>query len=107
MAPRSRGAYPGSARNRPPMRIWRVRSPDGPSRRPARHRLRDDETPVGHGHGHSPPAPVERRVRVLIAALLVPCALATVLGLVLLYPFAAPPAADETAPVRVDGHVTA
>jgi uncharacterized membrane protein len=82
-----------------------VRSPDGPSRRPARHRLLDDETPVGHGHGHSPPAPVERRVRVLIAALLVPCALATVLGLVLLYPFAEPPAADETAPVRVDGHV--
>jgi uncharacterized membrane protein len=84
-----------------------VRSPDGPSRRPARHRLLDDETPVGHGHGHSPPAPVERRVRVLIAALLVPCALATVLGLVLLYPFGESPAADETAPVRVDGHVTA
>jgi uncharacterized membrane protein len=45
-------------------------------------------------------------VRLLIAALLVPCALATVLGLVLLYPFGESRPADETAPTRVDGHVT-
>ena len=42
----------------------------------------------------------------LIAALLVPCALATVVGLVLLYPPGGPAAADDVTAVRVDGHVT-
>jgi uncharacterized membrane protein len=45
-------------------------------------------------------------VRVLIAALLVPCALATVVGLVVLYPFGEPAPADDVTTVRVDGHVT-
>jgi uncharacterized membrane protein len=40
----------------------------------------------GHGHGHGPPAAAGRRVRLLIAALLVPCALATALGVILLWP---------------------
>jgi len=40
----------------------------------------------GHGHGHGPAAPAGRRVRVLLAALLVPCGLATLVGLVLLWP---------------------
>ncbi len=31
---------------------------------------------AGHGHGHLPAAPAGRRVRLLLAALLVPCALA-------------------------------
>jgi uncharacterized membrane protein len=45
-------------------------------------------------------------VRALIAALLVPCALATVVGLVVLYPFGEPAPADDVTTVRVDGHVT-
>jgi uncharacterized membrane protein len=40
----------------------------------------------GHGHGHGPAAPAGRRVRILLAALLVPCGLATLVGLVLLWP---------------------
>jgi uncharacterized membrane protein len=43
----------------------------------------------------------------LIAALLVPCALATVVGLVMLYPFGEPAPADDVTALRVDGHVTA
>lgn len=46
----------------------------------------------GHGHGHSPAPPAGRRVRTFIAALLIPCALATLVGLVLLWPSGAPPA---------------
>ena len=40
----------------------------------------------GHGHGHGPAPAAGRRVRLLIAALLVPCALATALGVILLWP---------------------
>ncbi len=43
----------------------------------------------GHGHGHGPAAPAGRRVRVLLAVLLVPCALASVVGALVLYPFGA------------------
>ncbi len=46
---------------------------------------------TGHGHGHGPAAPAGQRVRVLLAVLLVPCALASLLGAVLLYPFGASP----------------
>jgi uncharacterized membrane protein len=46
----------------------------------------------GHGHGHSPAAPSGRRVRILIAALLVPCGVAALVGLALLYPRGGPPA---------------
>jgi uncharacterized membrane protein len=46
----------------------------------------------GHGHGHGPARPAGRRVRILIAALLVPCALATLVGLVVLWPSGGPPA---------------
>jgi uncharacterized membrane protein len=45
----------------------------------------------GHGHGHGPARPAGRRVRILIAALLVPCALATLVGVVLLWPSGGPP----------------
>jgi hypothetical protein len=38
------------------------------------HRSAEDSQ--GHGHGHGPVAPADRRVRIAIAALLVPCALA-------------------------------
>src|SRR3954452_3881093 len=62
----------------------------------------------GHGHGHGPAAPAGGRVRVLLAALLVPCALAALVGLVLLRPTGGPSPAPGTAllqPVR--GQVTA
>jgi uncharacterized membrane protein len=62
----------------------------------------------GHGHGHRPATPAGRRVRVLLAALLVPCALAALVGLVLLRPTGGPSPTPGTAllqPVR--GQVTA
>ncbi|MFC5065631.1 YibE/F family protein [Actinomycetospora atypica] len=40
----------------------------------------------GHGHGHGPAPAVGKRVRTVLAALLVPCALAVLVGLVLLAP---------------------
>nr|WP_174517979.1 YibE/F family protein [Lentzea aerocolonigenes] len=45
---------------------------------------------VGHGHGHShaqPAEPASQRVRTLLMWLLVPLALATIVGAALLYPF--------------------
>jgi uncharacterized membrane protein len=41
---------------------------------------------VGHGHGHGPAEPASQKVRRLLTALLVPFALAAVVGAVLLYP---------------------
>lgn len=52
----------------------------------------------GHGHGHAPAAPAGRRVRILIAALLVPCGIAALIGLALLWPSGArkaPPIGTE------------
>ena len=60
----------------------------------------------GHGHGHDAGPPAGRRVRLLIAALLIPCALATLVGLVLLWPSGAS-SAQTGAQVPVDGEVTA
>lgn len=56
----------------------------------------------GPGHGHTPAPRSGRRVRVLIAALLVPCALATLVGLVLLWPGQQPqpPSTVSAEPVR-------
>ena len=61
-----------------------------------------------HGHGHGPAAPAGRRVRVLLAVLLVPCALAALVGLVVLRP-TGDPAATAGAPLQqpVRGQVTA
>ena len=58
----------------------------------------------GHGHGHTPAAPAGRRVRMFIAALLVPCALATVVGVVLLWPTGGLPPTTTGAqqPVRAE-----
>lgn len=58
----------------------------------------------GHTHSHSPAPPAARRVRLLIAALLVPCALATLVGAVLLWPNGPPPTAPAAAetPVRAE-----
>jgi uncharacterized membrane protein len=63
---------------------------------------------AGHGHGHSPAAPAGRPVRLLLAALLAPFALAALVGLVLLRPTGGPPPTAEPLvqqPVR--GQVTA
>ena len=40
----------------------------------------------GHGHGHGPAQPASRRVRMLLAAALIPIALATLIGLWLTWP---------------------
>ncbi|MBV8993610.1 MAG: YibE/F family protein [Pseudonocardiales bacterium] len=40
----------------------------------------------GHGHGHGPAHPASRRVRMLLAAALIPIALATLIGLWLTWP---------------------
>lgn len=56
----------------------------------------------GHSHTHTPAVPAGRRVRILIAALLVPCGIAALIGLALLWPTGsrhAPPVGTET-PVR-------
>ena len=59
---------------------------------------------TGHGHGHTPATPAGRRVRVFIAALLVPCALATLVGVVLLWPTGElpPTTAATQQPVRAE-----
>ncbi|APU14283.1 MULTISPECIES: YibE/F family protein [Actinoalloteichus] len=49
----------------------------------------------GHGHGHGPAGPSSSRVRLLLAVLLVPAALATVLGVLLLYPFGEQPRSES------------
>lgn len=53
-----------------------------PSRTTARPPASDQ-----HGHGHGPASPAGRRVRILLVALLVPAALASLVGALLLYPF--------------------
>lgn len=62
-----------------------------------RHRYRGSvesagAVPVhGHGHGHGPAPPASRRVRRLLAAVLLPLALATLVGLWLTWPGDPPP----------------
>ena len=66
-----------------------------------------EDRPHGHGHGHTPAPPASRRVRTIIAALLVPFALAAVAGVVLLYPFGPSPQARTNGGTPVNGVVTA
>lgn len=61
----------------------------------------------GHGHGHGPALPASRRVRTVVAALLVPFALAAVVGTVLLFPFGDPPETQTGGGTPVDGVITA
>lgn len=61
---------------------------------------------TGHGHSHDTAPPAGRRVRILIAALLIPCALATLVGVLVLWPGAAP-APQIAAQQPVAGEVTA
>ncbi|MEC3976729.1 YibE/F family protein [Amycolatopsis sp. H20-H5] len=78
-----------------PRRRPRPPAEDGkPVRGPAKPR-RKTETPaldVGHGHGHNhgPASPASKRVRLLLIWLLTPLAVATVAGMVLLYPWGKP-----------------
>src|SRR5882724_505311 len=61
----------------------------------------------GHGHGHRPAAPASRRVRILLAALLVPCALVSVVGVLLLYPFGGAPSVPGAHQQLVNADVAA
>ncbi len=67
-----------------------------------------DEPPVrtGHHHDHAPPPPASNRVRTLLTVLLVPFALAAVVGTVLLFPFGAHADAKKPAGTPVHGVVT-
>jgi len=64
--------------------------------RVGRHRYRDTGPPAGagarngHGHGHGPAPPSSRRVKLLLVAVLVPVALATLVGLWLTWPGSPP-----------------
>jgi uncharacterized membrane protein len=67
-----------------------------------------DEPPArtGHHHDHAPAPPASNRVRTLLAVLLVPFALAAVVGTVLLFPFGAHADAKRPAGTPVHGVVT-
>jgi uncharacterized membrane protein len=78
---------------------------DGP--RPAGDAGEPAERPAGHHHDHSPPPPASRRVRTLLTALLVPFALAAVVGTVVLFPFGGDAGTKAPAGTPVDGVVTA
>ncbi|MGW6229604.1 hypothetical protein ACWFQT_21080, partial [Cellulosimicrobium cellulans] len=54
-----------------------------------------------HGHAHGPAAPATRRVRLTLAALLVPALLATLAGLVALWPASAD--VPDRIPVAAEG----
>jgi uncharacterized membrane protein len=71
------------------------RGDTGPQRVPAGTKPRtakkpELETGHGHGHGHGPAAPASKRVRLLLIWLLAPLALATVVGMIVLYPWGKP-----------------
>ncbi|MGH3761589.1 YibE/F family protein [Actinophytocola sp.] len=78
-------------------------------RRDARDADEPDEPParVGHHHDHAPPPPASSRVRTLLAVLLVPFALAAVVGTVLLFPFGDQADTNKPAGTPVHGVVTA
>ncbi|MFE3877741.1 YibE/F family protein [Kitasatospora sp. NPDC059146] len=58
------------------------------------HRHEGPAAPVGHGHahghGHGPAAPVSARLRTVVAAVLIPFAVAVAVGLVVLWPGGVP-----------------
>lgn len=69
----------------------------------------DVDLPVGHGHGHghTPAPPASRRVRTIIAVLLIPFAVAAAVGAIVLYPFGGHPDVKAGVGTPVDGIVTA
>ncbi|WP_235877049.1 YibE/F family protein, partial [Saccharopolyspora terrae] len=59
-----------------------------PPEEPRSHRRRREEPAGhGHGHGHGPAAPASTHVKRLLAFLLIPFALAAVIGIFVLYPW--------------------
>ncbi|MGW4064360.1 YibE/F family protein [Amycolatopsis sp. NPDC004747] len=95
----------------------RRRGDTGPQRAADARPRRKAETPEvpadhghGHGHGHGPAAPASRRVKLLLIWLLAPLALATVVGMIVLYPWgkAAPTSVvPQGTPVHADIRATA
>ncbi|HET6285243.1 MAG TPA: YibE/F family protein [Amycolatopsis sp.] len=89
---------PRSPRRTPPSEGTRRPRPPAQRPRPAesgRRRAPEPKPePVGHGHshGHGPAAPASRQVRLLLMGLLIPLAVATVVGMILLYPWGKEPA---------------
>ncbi|WP_312858878.1 YibE/F family protein [Pseudonocardia xinjiangensis] len=83
--------------------------PDNPSPQyvGARHRRRPAGIEMEHGHGHGPAAPAGRRVRIAISALLVPALLATLVGLIVLYPLENRQHSANDQSTRLSAHVTA
>ncbi|KFU81775.1 YibE/F family protein [Amycolatopsis lurida] len=88
-SPRRTPQPEGARRPRPPAQRPRQAEP-GRRRAPEPK----PEPPVGHGHshGHGPAAPASRRVRLLLMWLLIPLAVATVAGMIVLYPWGEDPA---------------
>ncbi|WP_245757101.1 YibE/F family protein [Amycolatopsis xylanica] len=80
-------------RRRPPPARESARQADRPRRSAARPEPPEPAKQAatghghGHGHGHGPAAPASRRVRLLLIWLLAPLAAATVLGMIVLYPW--------------------
>ncbi|WP_370936521.1 YibE/F family protein [Amycolatopsis sp. cg13] len=77
---------PPGTRRRPP-----ARSPQSEKDTPKPAAAKETPPPTGHGHGHGhghgPAAPASQRVRKLLIWLLAPLALATVVGMIILYPW--------------------
>jgi uncharacterized membrane protein len=98
------GGRVGHGRDEPAER--RPTRRDSARRAPDEH---DDDValPTGHGHGHTPAEPASRRVRTIIAVLLIPFAIAAAVGAVLLYPFGDSTKVQVGAGTPVDGVVTA
>lgn len=76
----------------------------------AEHHLVEHQHPHGHSHDHGPASPASARLRVLLAAVLVPFALAVLSGLWLLWPAPLPahtPTGTGFDQITVSGTVTA
>ncbi|MGC7100245.1 YibE/F family protein [Amycolatopsis lurida] len=99
----------------PPARRRRVEPVERVERdEPAQAPPEEPVVPVGHGHGHGhghgPATPASARVKKLLIILLAPLALATVVGVALLYPWGQPdpqPAILVGTPVHGDVSATA
>ncbi|MEB3367625.1 YibE/F family protein [Saccharopolyspora mangrovi] len=76
---------PEPQRTRPP-RPQPAPTPESPEE-PRSHRRRDEPAGHGHGHGHGPATPASKQVKRLLAALLIPFALAAIVGVLVLYPW--------------------
>lgn len=79
---------------------------DEPASEPAEEPV-EPVPPAGHHHDHSPPPPASKRVRNLIAILLVPFAVAALAGTILLFPFGGTPDFASNAGTPVHGRITA